>query len=405
MKHVIIGAGAAGMTAAKTIRKAQPQDEILIITKDDQSYSRCMIHHYISGERDERSLCFADESLEKDENVKYLWNTTVESVIPGERKVLTSAGEVAYDRLLIAAGASSVIPPIGDLQKAENVFGLRHLSDAKAIRKEAESGKKAVIVGAGLVGLDAAYSLLAKGLDVTVVEMADRILALNLDSHAAKAYQERFEQAGCRFLLGEKVSGTKIDGNNRLTHILLAGDKALDCDFAVVAAGVRPEVSYLTGSGIDVERSVQVDQFLATNWPEIYAAGDVTGLSGIWPNAMKQGETAAKNMCGIETAYTDRYAIKNTVNFFGLVSLSIGELAPQEGDQVEVKEDSKSYKRVILRDHCVVGVLLQGEIGHSGFWQYLIKHQINISAIPKSIWKLSYGDFAEMADNGEYRWA
>lgn len=405
MKHVIIGAGAAGMTAAKTIRQQRPQDEIVIISKDDQSYSRCMIHHYISGERDEQSLRFAPESLEGDGQIQYLWQTAVEGIDPSEKKVRTSMGEVTYDRLMIATGANSVIPPIGDLQEATNVFGLRHLSDAKAIRREAESAKKVVVVGAGLVGLDAAYSLLAKGLEVTVVEMADRILALNLDSHAAKAYQERFEQAGCHFLLGEKVSGTRTDKENRITHLLLSEDNALPCDFVVVAAGVRPELSPMAGSPITVERWVAVDKFLTTNWPEIFAAGDVTGLSGIWPNAMKQGETAAKNMCGIETAYTDRYAIKNTVNFFGLVSLSVGELTPQEGDHVEVKEDGKSYKRVILRDQRVVGVLLQGDIGHSGFWQYLIKNQINISSVSKSIWKLSYGDFAEMTAEGEYRWA
>ena len=113
----------------------------------------------------------------------------------------------------------------------------------------------------------------------------------------------------------------------------------------------------------------------------MYAAGDVTGLSGIWPNAQKQGETAALNMCGASVAYTDRFAAKNTINFFGLPSMCVGDIVPKENDVVIAREDSKNYKRILIRNGQVAGVLLQGDISHGGIWQYLIKNQISVSGI------------------------
>jgi NAD(P)H-nitrite reductase large subunit len=172
----------------------------------------------------------------------------------------------------------------------------------------------------------------------------------------------------------------------------------------IMAVGVRPAIGFLEGSGVKTERGVVVDDYLAASVPGIYAAGDAAGLSGIWPNAQKQGEYAAYNMTGTRWAYDDRFAIKNTVNFFDLLTLSLGAIAPQEGDEVLVREDRNNYRKLILRDGAVAGVILQGEIGGSGFWQHLIKNRIRIDRLGKSPWKLSYADFYGVEDNGEYKW-
>jgi NAD(P)H-nitrite reductase large subunit len=151
-------------------------------------------------------------------------------------------------------------------------------------------------------------------------------------------------------------------------------------------------------------KAVKVDDYLASSVPGVYAAGDVAGLSGVWPNAVKQGEIAGQNMCGVGWKYDDRFALKNTVNFFGLLSLSVGALNAGEGDEVLVKEDRHNYRKLILRDGVPRGVILQGEIGGAGFWQYLIKNQIPIGNLGKSVWSVNYGDFFGTWDNGEYRW-
>lgn len=330
---------------------------------------------------------------------------TVTAVDTAAHIVRHSGGTETYDRLLIATGAESAVPPIGALRTAGNVYGLRHLTDAKAIWERALKSKKVLVVGAGLVGLDAAYALAEIGLKPVVVEMAKSILALNLDAHAAAEYQRRFEEAGCTFHLGRKVMDTVCDPNGDITALALDTGEEIPCDMVIVAAGVRPATMFLRDSGIQFERAVTVDERLATSVEGVYAAGDVAGLSGIWPNATLQGEVAAKNMCGVPTVYSDQFAQKNTVNFFGLLALSVGRLNPEDGDEVIVREDRGRYQKFILRDGFVVGVVLLGDIGGGGFWQYLIKNGINVAAVDKPIWKLSYADFYGVEPDGEYRWA
>ena len=405
MEYVILGAGAAGITAAKTIRKADSEGKITVISTDTQVHSRCMLHKYLSHERDAAGISFVDPDFFEKNQIAWLPGKTVNRLDTQRKKVYTDQGdEVSYDRLLIATGAESFIPPVGNLRGAENVFGLRHLRDAQAIDVLAKDVENIVIIGSGLVGLDAAYGLMETGKKVSIVEMADQILPVQLDKTAAFEYQKRFEEAGARFYLGRKAADTVMEEDKIIREIILDNGEKLPCDLIIVAAGVRSAVAGMEGEGIVIDRGIKVDDYLQTGAEGVYAAGDVTGLSGIWPNAQKQGETAALNMCGSHVEYTDRYAIKNTINFFGLVSMCVGVILPQEGDVVIAREDSRNYKRVVLRDGKVVGVLLQGDISHGGIWQYLIKNQISISGIQKDIFDLNFGDFYGIKDNGEYQW-
>ena len=405
MEYVILGAGAAGITAAKTIRKADSEGKITVISTDTQVHSRCMLHKYLSHERDAAGISFVDPDFFEKNQIAWLPGKTVNRLDTQRKKVYTDQGdEVSYDRLLIATGAESFIPPVGNLREAENVFGLRHLRDAQAIEELAKDAENIVIIGSGLVGLDAAYGLMETGKKVSIVEMADQILPVQLDKTAAFEYQKRFEEAGARFYLGRKAADTVMEEDKIIREIILDNGEKLPCDLIIVAAGVRSAVAGMEGEGIVIDRGIKVDDYLQTGAEGVYAAGDVTGLSGIWPNAQKQGETAALNMCGSHVEYTDRYAIKNTINFFGLVSMCVGVILPQEGDVVIAREDSRNYKRVVLRDGKVVGVLLQGDISHGGIWQYLIKNQISISGIQKDIFDLNFGDFYGIKDNGEYQW-
>jgi NAD(P)H-nitrite reductase large subunit len=333
-----------------------------------------------------------------------------------------SGGEevAAGDSILIATGANSVTPPIGELRGAANAFGLRHLADARAIAEAAKGAREIVVIGAGLVGLDAVSGLLGQGerlglsRSITVIEMASTALALNLDARAAEVYQKLFEKRGVVFHLGRKVVNTTSGpgggpakaGGPRIVSLELDNGQSVPCDLVIMAVGVRPAVAWLEGSGVELteRKAVKVDDYLASSVPGVYAAGDVAGLSGIWPNAVKQGEIAGQNMCGAGWKYDDRFALKNAVNFFGLLSLSVGALNAGEGDDVLIKEDRHNYRKLILRDGVPRGVILQGEIGGSGFWQYLIKNQIPLGNLGKSVWSVNYGDFFGTWDNGEYRW-
>ena len=416
MKHIIIGIGAAAVSAARRIVKEKPDDTVIMISKDDKVHSRCMLHNVISGERDEDSINFINDDLLESPNIQWIKNKTITRLDSGQKIVYAGDEEVARgDTILIATGADSIIPPIGELAKAKNAFGLRHLSDARAIMESAKKAKKIAVIGAGLVGLDAVYGILespdGEEKDISVIEMAGSILAINLDAHAADTYQRLFEDKGVKFYLGKKVINTRSRGEN-ITALELDDGLVVHCDMVIVAVGVRPALAFLAESGVELteRRAVKVDEYLSTNIPGIYAAGDAAGLSGIWPNAQKQGEIAGYNMTGTKWIYDDLFAFKNTINFFNLPSLSMGFLNAKEGDRVLIREDKKSYQKLILRDGIPVGVILQGEIGGSGFWQYLIKNTIRIDNLggseknPWSVWKVSYADFYGMEENGEYKW-
>lgn len=405
MKYVIIGIGAAGMTAARTLRELAPQDEIVMLSVDEKPHSRCMLHKYLSHERDADGLNFVPDDFFTENNI---WQ------IPGQRvtKLDTKAKKVYYgtegyacdyDKLLIATGAESFIPPVGDLRNAPNVFGLRHLSDAKAIDERAAKSEKVVIIGSGLVGLDAAYGLLEQGKKITIVEMAERILPIQLDERGAAEYQKRFEKAGCRFCLGRRGADTVANEKGEITHVVLDNGEKLECDMVIVAAGVRSAVAGFEDSGLAIDRGIQVNDYMQTSVSDVYAAGDATGLSGIWPNAQKQGKIAAQNMVlGNKFMYVDRFAAKNTINFFGLVSLCVGALNPEEGDLVIAKESRDQYERAIFRNHRLVGFLQQGDISHDGIYQYLIKNEIDLSGREEEIFSMSFADFYGVKENGEY---
>lgn len=405
MKYVIIGAGVAGVEAAKAIRGQDSTGEILMISSDTYVHSRCMLHKFIAGEREEKGLDFTEKDFFEKYQITWKKGIRVEKVCPGEKEIHLENGEkICYDKLLLANGADSFIPPVGELRKASNVYGLRNLSDAQEIVKEAEGAEQVLVIGSGLVGLDAAYGLLERGKKLTIVEMVDQILPVQLDAHGAEAYQELFEQAGVRFVLGRKASQAVCEEDGRIHKVTLDNGEEISCDMIIVAAGVRPATAYLEDSGIACERGITVDSRMQTSAEDVYAAGDITGRSGIWPNAADQGRIAGKNMCGIEAEYTDTYAIKNTINFFGLVTLCVGRIRREEGDEIRVREDQKQYKRVILKDGKVEGVLLQGNIAHAGIWQYLIKNQMDISGIRKDIFDISYADFYHVGENGKYEW-
>ena len=403
MTHVIIGAGAAGISAAKTIRKLEPNADIIMVSVDDQVHSRCMLHKYLSHERDEAALSFIPADFFDAFGIKWLKNKEAVHIDPIKQTVLLDDGtELNFDRLLIATGAHSVIPPIVNLRESKNVFGLRNLSDARKIRKFAQSADKILVLGSGLVGMDAAYAFLEQKKDVTVLELADRILPKQLDEKAGKAYQKLFAQHGCKFVLGRKVVLTTMPENDQINSVMLDDGTILECDMIVVAAGVRPATDCTENCEIAVDRFIKVNDCMETSCKNIYAAGDVNGIAAIWPNAMKQGYTAACNMCGVKTPYEDPYGMKNTMNFYGLTTLSLGDGIAKDGDKILSQEDSGCYKRAILRDGRLQSIMIQGPIDYTGIYQYVIKNQISLDAVKADVFHLSFADFYGTDSRGQY---
>jgi len=368
-----------------------------------------MLHKFIGGSRNVAELSFIPTGFFEENNITWRPNKTVTGINTAERSVNFSCGKsgkigsVKYDRLLLATGSQSVIPPIEGLKPVPAVCTLRDLPDAKKIRMKAENARNIVIIGAGLVGLDAAYGLIEMGKNPVIIEMAHAVLPASLDMKAAAAYQTKFEDAGCRFILGNRVKGIDFNEYGTSGVITFENGDTLPVDMLIAATGVTPAVDFLKNGGIPYNRGVIVDKYLAAA-KDVYAAGDITGLSESWPSAITQGEVAALNMCGIKTEYDEVLARQNTVNFFNIPSLSVGQLDPGPGDEVYIGEDRNRYQKVIIKNGVPVGITLQGDISRSGFWQHLIKNKVPINIDRKNPLQTSFADSYGLADNGEYLW-
>ena len=403
-RFVIIGAGAAGITAAQVLREFREKDVITVISTDEQVHSRCMLHKFLGHERDADGINFAGVDFFDKNDIIHIPCQTVTKIDTQAKTVhYGESYSIPYDKLLISTGAGFFIPPIPHFREAPNVFGFRDLSDALAIDEAFARGKRVFIVGSGLVGLDAASALCHRGAEITIAEMAPRVMPLQTDDYAASVYQKVFEDHGCRFLLGIGASDAAVDEAGNITEVILSTGERVPCDLIIMAAGVRPRIQLALDSGIAAERAITVDDHLRTSAPDVYAAGDCTGLSGVWPDAMAQGKAAAENMAGIDTVYEKPYPFKNTSNFFGVTMLSVGRLDLTEGAEIIVHKTDKEYKKAIVKDGKLTGYLSMGDISNSGLYLHLIKNGIDVSGKLDKIFRLSFADFYGVNQkNGEY---
>lgn len=405
MRYVIIGSSAAGINGIRGIRKIDKEGEIILVSKDEAIYSRCILHHYMEGIRDLPKLCFVEKDFIEDNHVTWKKGVAV-SGLDCEKSVimLENGEEVSYDKLLIASGSHSFMPPIPNLREAKGVEGFRNFDDIVRIMEAAKDADNIVVMGAGLVGIDCISGLLGMGKKSTLVEMQDRMLSLQLDKEAASVYEKEFEERGVKQYFSTGISEVKMDADGKICGIALSNGDELPCDLLVVTAGVRPNIEFLEGSPVAQDRGLLIDEFGRTNVENIYGAGDVTGRGPIWPVAVKEGLVAGQNMAGGHAKMTDFFASKSTMNFLGIPTMSLGmNTALDDTYQVDTMKNSKGeYKKVIHKDGKIYGAILQGDLSYSGVLTQIIRRNIDISKIKKSIFKIDYSDFFHIKDNFEF---
>ena len=405
MRYVILGASAAGINAVRELRKIDKESEIILISKDKDMYSRCILHHYLSGERDLQGLNFAEDNFEELYKVTWMRGRTCTKVNSKENTiVLDDEEQIAYDKLLIATGSHTFIPPVKNLKEGKNVIGFRNIEDIEKLKEAAKTHQHFVVMGAGLVGLDCVSGLLKLGVKVTLVEMAKWMLCKQLDRRAAKTYQDAFAERGVEQYYGSGISEAVLDEENQIKALILNDGTQISCDYVVVTAGVRPNVEFLEGSGIETNRfGLVFDETGRTSDENVYGAGDVSGLSPIWPAAVKEGIIAASNMAGVPKKMTDFFASKSTMNFLGIPSMSLGNVNPEdESYSIEVRETKDSYKKIIHLNGKITGAILQGDLAYGGILQQLIARKIDIAKVKKPVFDVDYSDFFHTKDNFEF---
>ena len=393
MRYVVIGASAAGISGAKTLRELDKNAEIVLISKDENVYSRCILHHYISSHRDVDALNFTGKEFFEENNITWMKGLEVKALNDKEQTLELSNGEtLSYDKLLVCSGASAFIPPVPGLREGNNVVGLRNLDDAILIKEQAKKVKNVVVLGAGLVGIDAVSGLLGQGLNISLVEMSNKILPLQLDKHASDVYEKKFIEEGVSLKLDVKAEKLLLDENNNPKALVLNTGEEVPCELVIVATGVRSNVAFMENSNVECDRfGLIIDAKGQTNIENIYGAGDVTGRNPIWPTAVKEGIIAAHNMLGKEMVMTDFFGSKNTMNFVGIATMSLGMVEPADETYiVETKVEDNNYKKIIHKDGKIYGAIIQGDLSYAGVLTQLIKENIDVSKVTKSLFDIDY---------------
>lgn len=406
MKYVIIGSSAAGINAARELRRQDRVCEIVLVSRDKEIYSRCILHQYLSGHRTVERLNFSGANFIEEYNIHWMKGRDCTAVKPAEHIIVLDGGEeVAYDKLLIATGSHTFYPPmIKNLLGSKNMVGFRNIEDIEVLKEVAKNCKNIVVMGSGLVGIDCTVGFLDLGVKVTMVDFAGWLLNRQLDERAAKTYQDMFAAHGVKQYFGVGMSEAIRDENDNIVECVLTNGVHLPCDFLVMTAGVRSNVEFLADSGLELSRfGLIFDETGKTSDPDIYGAGDVSGLSPIWPVAVKEGIVAASNMAGVSRKMTDFFASKSTMNFLGVPSMSLGNANPEDDSySVEIQETENTYKKIVHKNGKITGAILQGDLAYSGVLQQLIARKIDITKVKKSVFDIDYSDFFHTKENFEF---
>ena len=397
MKYVILGASAAGVNAAYVLRMLDKAAVLIMISEDIRIYSKCILHYYMSGKKDADGLNFMPPDFIEKNQIE--WKKGIKATaIDIENKTvdLSDGTKQDYDKLLIATGSHSFVPPIEGVQGADNVCCFHTLEECEKLMKLAKTAKHIVILGAGLVGVDVACGLLDQNKDITMVDMKEHMLAIQLDDEAASVYQNKFTQAGIKQYYNTSVASVEKNAHGLVENVVLKDGTKLPCDLLVIAAGVRANVGFLKDTGLELDKKgLVIDKESRTNIKDIYGAGDVTGKDLIWPVAVKEGVVAALNMAGKEGHMTDFFYGKSWMNFFDIPTLSYGvhEL-PDETYEQEVKKTMlKGYKKIIYKDKKVAGAILQGDLSYSGVLTVMIHDGIKLPDVKKKLLDYTGDDF------------
>lgn len=388
MRHVIIGNGPAGVIAAETLRASRPADEIVLVGDEPEPpYSRMAIPYLLIG-----NIAEAGTYLRKDSDHFSglridLRHGAAQAVDTQARTVTLSDGtSLAWDRLLLATGSSPAAAPIPGID-SPGVLSCWTLADARRIADSVKPGARVLQLGAGFIGCIIMEAIAARGAELTVVEMGDRVVPRMMPPGASALIQRWCERKGVRILTGTRA--TRIDRGPDGLHVQLEHGEHLDVDVVISATGVRPNIGFLAGSGIATQTGILVDDHMRTSAADVYAAGDCVEavefattrrfVNAIQLNAADQARIAALNMCGEAPRFQGALAI-NVLDTFGLVSASFGQWqGVPGGERTElVDEGSFRYLRLEFDGDILAGATSLGLTEHVGVLRGLIQSRVKL---------------------------
>ncbi len=403
VKYVIVGASAAGIGAVEAIREVDQTGQITVISDEAcPQYSRPMISDFVSGKASFNKMKCRDDNFWTQNKVDAVLGKKATTLNIAQKTLTLESGEkISYEKLLLATGGKPFIPKMEGSDK-DGVFTFTTIKDAQALaaKIDAVKAKSAVVIGGGLIGVSITDALVKRGLQVSMIELQEKILSLLLDAKASDIVADAIKKAGVNIITGQSV--TRILGNagneGAVGGVLLTKGDTISCDLVIIAIGVVPRTDLVVGSEVKVNRGIIVDNTMQTNVPSVYASGDVAeaydfilnqnrGLP-LWPLAVQEGKVAGCNMAGQKATYAGGTNM-SSLKYFGVPIVSIGLANPKDDPTLEilVKHDAERgiYKKLVLKNNVIVGITLVNCIDRAGTLFYLIKNQVDVKKFMSSL--------------------
>lgn len=403
-KYIILGNSAAAVNGIEGIRSVDAEGSILLIARESEhTYSRPLITYRLGGKVDDSRMDYRSRDFYAANKVATWLGVSAERIDAAGRSVTCSDGRQAgFEKLLIATGGSPIRPAIEGVD-TPGVFTFTTWADQRAVEEymAARNVRKAVVLGGGLIGLKSLEALLARKVQCTLVELADRVLSITFDQQASQLAEASLAKMGVDLRTGNTVVSVQSP-MGRICSVTLKDGLIVPTEMLILAIGVRPDLSLVEGSGVKTNRGIVVDEQMQTSQPGIYAAGDVAeamdSLLGsprpvpILPVATRQGRVAGVNMAGGEAKYDGSVAM-NAVDVVGLPTISVGITVEQKGDLVMRKLDVKAgvYRKLVIRDERLIGAIFIGQIQRAGIYTGLIRSRVNVSAFKDLLMSDQFG--------------
>jgi nitrite reductase (NADH) large subunit len=385
-RYLIVGSGVAGITAAQSIVRADPQAQVHLVGAEPYPYyQRPRLWMYLAGELEQQDLYFRPAEWYAARGIHLRLDRRVISLDPIEHRVRLANGEgMSYDRLLLATGAESFVPAFDGVDQ-DGVFALRTLDDALAIKQYADQVESVVQIGGGLLGLETARALTVPHRSVTVIEIAPHLLPRQLDIIGGQVLQARLEAMGLVFHTGAVTQS--ILGDGRVTGVRLRDGRVVSGELVVLSTGIRSRIELARDAGLQVNRGIVVDGQLRTSAADVYAAGDAAEFEGrvygIIPAALEQARAAAANMVDDGAVTYAGTLPSNTLKVAGIDLTCLGDsTADGSGYAVWRYSDHAAgvYKRLALRDGRIEGAILLGDTRDARALQQLISSRRDVAA-------------------------
>ena len=386
--YVIIGNGTAAIACIEGIRSVDKDGHITVVSKENHSaYCRPLISYYLEGKTDLERIKYRTDNFYAENSCSVEYGKTAEHIdIENKRVVLDDGTSLDYDALCTATGSYPFVPPVEGLDGVKEKYTFMTLDDTLALEKAVNKNTRVLIIGAGLIGLKCAEGLHGRAAEITVCDLADRVLSSILDEESAAVVRHGIEQNGVKFILG-----TSVKQFSKNTAVMQNGE-SVDFDVLVTAVGVRPDTSLINEIGGKCTRGIIVDEYMRTSIPDIFAAGDCTEsvdisdgktkIMALMPNAYMQGHCAGVNMAGGSEKF-DNAIPMNSIGFFGQHIMTAGSRT----ENVYEEKGGSTVRKLYTDGDRLVGFMLVGNVDRAGIYTDMIRMKTPVSSVNFEILK------------------